>query len=301
MSFISKTKQFSKLTLVILAINLALISTNNFRFLDSHNKTYTYADTICSKVSISSTGSECLATSDLNTQCCIANLWGNSMCAGFPTNGTEAEELRSIGYGNFSEVQLVASSKITGNMELRCSNNNPFSEAIKAKVSLCGNISDSSNGNCAKLNDNDIQCCFIQTGMSAVGQLSNCFGFAAKMKMPSYAMKANGSVFKLSCGASDDEVKQMETCADVVPSSKEDCYKQSLGNIKCEYALMSKTTPVCIGTKEDLKLMKQMKVMQNLQNVEIIDASQTTVAIDNASHYLKSFIVGLVLVITMLI
>lgn len=284
------TKKLLPLTILLLALNNSFTSSSaNTRLLQS--QPINSENSKCRNTTITTeSGQECFSASDATSQCCYGNLWGIKMCAALPKTGVEAEGLKAAGFTDLSAIQLLINSKLTGNMELKCSNAAFYSEAVKSKASLCGNIQDSSIANCAKLNDNEIQCCFVQTGLSAVNQFASCIGYAVnKVRMPSYAMKGQGSVFTLSCGASDDEVKVMETCAAVVPKTQEDCYKQAKGSVLCQYGLLDKKSSVCIGMIGDLKLMKDLKLMQNLQNVEIIDASQTTQVIRNNGSYFRYY------------
>jgi len=242
------------------------------------------------KANASETGNECFQISDSSSQCCVANMGTLKSCLPISKTGKEYETISSYGYSDLTQAQFVINSKFVGNIEMKCSNNNPVGEAIRNKVSICGNLPDSSLNTCSKMNDNDIQCCYLESALPAgiISSINGCLGAHSKMKLPSYSAKMEGNLFTLACGITEEEKKVMETCGNTIPLIKDDCTKLSSGSMTCRYALKDKTTPLCMGMKGDINMAKNLKLMQNLQNIEIMDSSQITAEVKNSSGYIKS-------------
>ena len=304
----SKTNNFSFLKSSILSFLILAAATNSLISTKSHIKNHLlqttttiqvdYSNSVCSKTNPASpNGSECFQVIDPNYQCCYANYWGTKSCFPLVKTSVEAKALNAAGVTDLSNSQILASSKVTsGTFETKCSTKNPFSDAVRIKVNTCGNVVDASNFNCAKITDAQVQCCYMETGATSnsvakPGQnLSGCIGYSIDFKMPSYAMNYLDTLFSFSCGVDDNMKKLMESCAAIKPTNEKDCSVLTKGDLVCAFAAVKKTTYVCIGMKGDIKAIKGLNLIENLKDVEFVQANSVTAVIVKSSTNSESFI-----------
>lgn len=240
----------------------------------------------------SDTGNDCFSVSDSDNQCCHTSFNGAKSCLPLSKNVPDATVFSQLGINDMSKIKAYVNSKLSGNVELKCSAE-AFSDEIKLKVNKCAAVTNSSISTCKAFTDSDIQCCYLAIGPTGIPSLNNnsCIGGSLPFKIPSFALYLNFLPISFYCGIDDNTKSLLEQCAAIKPGKESDCTKISPGDVQCKYGVYNKITPMCIGMTADVSLIKSMNLLSDFQNIEIYNSSQTTSAIP-ATSKTNAFSIG---------